>query len=300
MRRVYDSSARTSLAEYDGRVIERHRTVRGVPVPSFLYGTAWKEEDTRGLVERALAAGFRGIDTANQRKHYFEAAVGEGVRAALDRGEVSRDELFVQTKYTFARGQDHRLPYDPKAPIRDQVAQSLESSLAHFGFDAVDSLVLHGPMYRRGLADEDWEAWGAMERLHHAGKARLIGISNVTAEQLEELCGLAKIKPAFVQNRCYAEQGWDARVRAACAASGVVYQGFSLLTANGRALKRPEVEAVAARHGRSVAEVVFRFAMQLGMLPLTGTRDPDHMARDLTVYDFALSEADVDTLLRAR
>lgn len=280
--------------------MERTRVIRGLRVPTLMYGTAWKEDATRGLVEQAIAAGFRAIDTANQRKHYFEAEVGHGVRSAIARGEVSRDDLFLQTKFTFHLGQDHRLPYDPAAPIGEQVAASLASSLEHLGVAAVDSLVLHGPMYRRGLAEEDWAAWRAMEAAHASGRARLLGVSNVTAEQLEELCGLARVRPAFVQNRCYASAGWDARVRAVAGRHDVVYQGFSLLTANEHALRRPEVSAIAAAHGRTTAEIVLRFALQLGMIPLTGTTSAAHMRDDLSIYDFALAPAEVEALLAAR
>src|SRR5438552_4095216 len=100
--------------------------VQGARVPSLMYGTAWKEDSTRELVLKALNAGFRAIDTANQRKHYFEAAVGE----ALHTSGVERDELFLQTKFTYQRGQDHRLPYDPKAALANQVQQSFVSSLS--------------------------------------------------------------------------------------------------------------------------------------------------------------------------
>ena len=101
---------------------------RGVPLPSFLYGTAWKEERTAELAGLALRAGFRGIDTANQRRHYFEAGVGQGLAAAYRAGLVTRDDLFLQTKFTYVDGQDHRLPYDPSAPVATQVAQSMQSS----------------------------------------------------------------------------------------------------------------------------------------------------------------------------
>ncbi|MCA9605600.1 MAG: aldo/keto reductase [Myxococcales bacterium] len=275
------------------------RTVRGVSVPALMYGTAWKEDRTRGLVERAIEAGFRAIDTANQRKHYFEAGVGEGVRAAIDRGLVaSRDELFLQTKFTFQPGQDQRLPYDPRAPIGDQVRQSFESSLEHLGVARLDSLVLHGPMYQRILADEDWAAWNAMEGLAREGRVGLIGVSNVDASQLEELCAFSKVKPAFCQNRCFARLGWDARVREVCARHDVVYQGFSLLTANGRELHRPEVQAIAERLGRTMPEVVFAFAHALGILPLTGTSDPEHMRQDLSAVETVLDEADLEILAR--
>src|SRR4029453_3776082 len=86
-------------------------------VPDLLYGTAWKEERTQGLVELALRTGFRGIDTANQRRHYFEAAVGLGLAAAYREGVGTRDDLFLQTKYTYLAGQDHRLPHGPQAHL---------------------------------------------------------------------------------------------------------------------------------------------------------------------------------------
>ncbi len=86
-------------------------------IPDFIYWTAWKEERTAGLVEMAVRAGFRGIDTANQRRHYFEAGVGEGLAAAYRAGIVTRDDLFLQTKFTYRAGRDDRLPYDPGARV---------------------------------------------------------------------------------------------------------------------------------------------------------------------------------------
>ena len=109
------------------------RTIHGVHVPSFLYGTAWKELDTRRLVNLALQAGFRGIDTANQRKHYHEVGVGEALAEAFEKGVVKRGDLFLQTKFTHLGGQDSRLPYDPKAPVAKQVEQSCARSLEHLG-----------------------------------------------------------------------------------------------------------------------------------------------------------------------
>src|SRR5215470_6252182 len=101
--------------------------------PDFLYGTAWKEDGTAALTEQALRAGFRGIDTANQRRHYFEAGVGQALAAAYRAGIVTRADLFLQTKFTYQGGQDHRLPYDPAADLSTQVAQSMTSSLEHLG-----------------------------------------------------------------------------------------------------------------------------------------------------------------------
>src|SRR5579885_2917551 len=111
--------------------------IDGVRVPRFLYGTAWKEDETERLTALALRQGFRGIDTANQRKHYHEAGVGAAVAGAIRDGLVTRDDLFLQTKFTFRAGQDHRLPYDPAAPIAAQIAQSFESSLRHLGTETI-------------------------------------------------------------------------------------------------------------------------------------------------------------------
>src|SRR5579862_5706857 len=94
-------------------VPDRTLCIDGVQVPRFLYGTAWKEDQTQRLTELALRQGFLGIDTANQRRHYHEAAVGQAIAAAVQSRVMDRDQLFLQTKFTFRRGQDHRLPYDP-------------------------------------------------------------------------------------------------------------------------------------------------------------------------------------------
>jgi diketogulonate reductase-like aldo/keto reductase len=272
--------------------------IDSVRVPAFLYGTAWKEDQTQRLAELALGAGFRGIDTANQRRHYHEAAVGQAVAAAIAAGLVTRDDLFLQTKFTFRAGQDHRLPYDPHVPIAEQVSQSLASSLEHLGVEAIDSYLLHGPSRRSGLAADDWAAWRAMEAQHAAGRARLLGVSNVSLDQLQALCRQARVRPRFVQNRCYASQGWDRSVRKFCTAQGIVYQGFSLLTANRDALASHAVTRIAARYGRSSAQIVFRFALDVGMLPLTGTSDPEHMRQDLEVLDFRLTTEEVEQVER--
>src|SRR3954468_3288912 len=155
-----------------------------LPSPFFLYGTAWKEGRTAGLVELALRSGFHGIDTANQRRHYFEEGVGEGIAAAYRAGVVTRSNLFLQTKYTHQGGQDHRLPYDPAASLGIQVAQSLASSLEHLGTDYVDSFVLHGPSSHYGWTDADAEVWGAMRKERDAGCTRVLGVSNVSLKHL--------------------------------------------------------------------------------------------------------------------
>ena len=273
--------------------IGRHLDLNGVRVPTFLYGTAWKEERTETLTRMALEAGFQGIDTANQRRHYHEAGVGDAVRRFLQEGRLAREDLFLQSKFTYTAGQDHRLPYDPQAGYADQVNQSVKSSLAHLHTDYLDAYLLHGPSTPYGLAQADWEAWRAMEALQRSRTVRLIGVSNISADQLRQLLDGAGVKPAIVQNRCFARMRWDAEVRRLCRAHGIVYQGFSLLTANARELNCTAVHQIAVRLECSVAQVVFRFGLQAGILPLTGTTSERHMHEDLAIYDIELDAADV-------
>src|SRR3954465_11643336 len=184
-------------------------------VPDFLYGTAWKEDRTASLTELALRSGFRGIDTANQRRHYFEAGVGEALAAAYGAGIVKRADLFLQTKFTYQPGQDHRLPYDPAARLSVQVAQSLASSLQHLGTDYMDSYVLHGPSSNQ-WTDADTEVWEAMAKERDAGRARMLGVSNVSLRHLTQILSANHELPTFVQNRCYARLGWDRDIRLFC------------------------------------------------------------------------------------
>jgi diketogulonate reductase-like aldo/keto reductase len=264
-----------------------------VSAPAFLYGTAWKEDRTQELTELALRSGFRGIDTANQRRHYFEAGVGQALAAAYLAGGVTREEVFLQTKFTSRDGQDHRLPYDPSADLSTQVAQSMASSLEHLATSHVDSYVLHGPMSRGGWTMEDAEVWEAMVRERDAGRTRLLGVSNVSLRHLVEMAAQHRDTPAFVQNRCFARLGWDREVRAFCAERGIVYQGFSLLTANREVLGHPLVAHIAARSDATRAQVVFRFALAVGMLPLTGTSDPEHMEQDLASGSVAMTDDEI-------
>ena len=267
----------------------------GVPIPSLMYGTAWKKEATTELVQFAVASGFTAIDTANQLIHYQEALVGEALQALAKKG-IKRDSLFLQTKFTSVDGQGGRIPYDPSADLTTQVSQSFDSSLNHLGTDYVDSYVLHAPFQRRGLGTADWEVWTAMEGLYRGGKTKMIGVSNITGAQLAQLCEQANVKPMVVQNRCFAAFGWDKAVREICRTNGIVYQGFSLLTANREVLGNPEIHAIATRINATVAQVIFRFAMLIGMLPLTGTTNQQHMKEDLQAGQFTLTDEEVQRI----
>ena len=233
--------------------------------PAFLYGTAWKEERTAGLTELAVRTGFRAIDTANQRKHYFEAGVGEGLAATYAAGVATHGDLFLQTKFTYQQGQDDRLPYDPAASLSDQVAQSMASSLAHLGTSYVDSYVLHGPASGYEWSEEDAEVWRAMGRERDAGRTRALGVSNVSSGQLEAMAATGSELPAFVQN-------------------------------NRALLQHPPVVSIAQRESATPAQVIFRFASLIGMLPMTGTSDAKHMRQDLASAELTLTREEVQLI----
>ena len=266
-----------------------------VSIPSFIYGTAWKKDATKKLVDLAIASGFKAIDTANQLIHYQEVLVGDALLDLKQKG-IARDSLFLQTKFTPADGQDHRTPYDAAADLTTQVKQSMDSSLMHLHTDYIDSYLLHGPYSRLDLGAEDWEVWNAIEGLYQAGKTKMIGISNVSARQLNQLCEKAKIKPMVVQNRCYASMCWDKEVRNVCNTYGVIYQGFSLLTANTGVMTHPLIKEIAKRLAANVTQIIFRFAIQIGMIPLTGTTSAQHMEEDLTSEQLMLSNEDMQQI----
>lgn len=269
--------------------IKHGHSIDGISIPPILYGTAWKEDDTQRLVTQALTLGFKGIDTANQRRHYFEEAVGLGIQEFLKSSQKRRNDLFLQTKFTSIHGQDDRKPYDEFDSLTNQVKQSFASSLEHLQTDYIDSYVLHGPALSRGIIDADLEIWQAMEALVLNGKVKFLGISNVNIEQVEALYKTVSIKPSFIQNRCFAASKWDQDVRLFCEKNNIIYQGFSLLTANQPYLISTEIRKLAKQYGKTIPQVIFCFALQIGILPLTGTTNLQHMNDDLNIDDFKLS-----------
>lgn len=287
-----------------------------------IYGTAWKEELTMPCVLSALRLGYRAIDSANQRKHYFEAGVGKALEKAKSDFGISRADLFLQTKFTPARGQDHRKPYDEGAPLRDQVIQSFNDSLVKLKTDHLDSYLLHGPSSSEGLTEDDLEIWRAMEELYRSGKAKTIGISNVNRDQLSKLFDVSSVKPYFVQNRCLALSRWDKDVREFCREKGIRYQGFSLLTNNwkytGGTILRPEtrtvpqlvfnrdetretvlhppVKRMVEELGEPIQRIIFRFAQQLNIIPILGSRSEEHLKMNLNLKEFTLSDQQIELL----
>jgi len=303
---IASASAATPTSKYT--CVEPCRQLsNGVAMPLLLYGTAWKKERTEELVKLAFRNGFRGIDSANQGRHYNEAGTGTAVAASVAKGLSTRGELFLQSKYTYPRGHESGSePYDVAATVREQVRQSFASSLQKFGTDYLDSYLLHGPLVKKRLRSSDLEVWATLEELYAEGRVRAIGVSNFDAHQLSELISSAKVVPHLAQVRTFAVKGWDDRsggVRKICQEHSIVYEAYSLLTANRAALKSTAMQTVAASRKETEQQVAFRYALGLGMVVLTGTTDDAHMAQDLfvaqTLKEAPLLQPQVDSIRTA-
>ena len=266
-------------------------TAAGVKMPRLIYGTAWKKERTADLVVKAIQAGFKGIDTACQPKHYDEPLVGAALYRLKDHG-IERETLFLQTKFTPLSGQDPKqLPYDKNSPMESQVVQSFETSKKNLQTHYVDSLILHSPVAPHALM---MKVWDAMETIQKTGGARQLGISNCyDTEVMRQLYADASVKPAVVQNRFYQETQYDADLRHWCSDHGVIYQSFWTLTANPHVLVSNIVRTIAQKYNKTEVQIFFRYLSQSGIVPLTGTSSEQHMREDLSIFDFELSSDDL-------
>lgn len=256
-------------------------------MPKIIYGTAWKKDKTTALVKTAIEAGFRGIDTACQPKHYNEPGVGVALKQLFD-GSLDRKDIYIQTKFTPIDGQDPKdVPYDRNAPLQEQIFQSFEASKKNLHVDYLDGLLLHSPLesFERTLI-----AWKAFEAIHHQKGATSLGISNCyDLGFLKHLHKKAAVKPSIVQNRFYQATGYDHEIRAWCLANNVVYQSFWTLTANPHLLNHPFLLKAAQDHQKTPAQILFCFLSGLGVVPLTGTSSEQHMKEDLEISTFSLS-----------
>jgi len=273
-------------------------TSSNVQMPRLIYGTAWKKERTTELVVKAVLAGFRGIDTACQPKHYQEDLVGAALLELQQKHGIKREDLFLQTKFTSLDGQDPaRIPYDKAAPLQDQVRQSFAKSLSNLHTTYIDSLVLHSPM--RTHADT-MNVWNVFEEFHSKGAVKQLGVSNsYSLEEFERIHREAKVKPAVLQNRFRAETGYDEEIREFCKENGVTYQSFWTLTANPQVIHGKSIKAISSSRGITPEQSFFRFVMDLGIAPLTGTTCDAHMREDLAVLDQpSLSEEEISSIKR--
>ncbi|KAF1850122.1 aldo-keto reductase-like protein [Cucurbitaria berberidis CBS 394.84] len=253
--------------------------------PAFIYGTAWKNDQTKRLVKEALAAGFRRIDTAAQPRHYQEALVGEALREAYSGGAVRREDVYVQTKYTTPAGQDVKnMPYDPSAPLDAQIHTSVASSLKNLRpreeseeGSYLDCLLLHSPL---PTIEQTVQAWQLLES-YVPDRIRSLGISNVTLPTLQVIYNESTVKPSVVQNRFYPQTRYDVPLRRFCQENSITYQSFWTLTGNPALLKSKPVGALAQAAGIDQSVALYALVMDLGVVVLNGTTSSEHMQEDL-------------------
>ncbi|RMZ87943.1 hypothetical protein DV736_g4824, partial [Chaetothyriales sp. CBS 134916] len=278
-----------TCALFDRLVLNAAHLKTHSSIPAFIYGTAWKKEDTADLVYLALSNGFTAVDTAAQPKHYREDLVAAGIAKAILDGKVRRSELYLQTKFTPVHGQDRaNMPYESKSAIADQVHASVLSSLRKFNFGHVskddevrqpyiDTLVLHSPM---PSMHETLEVWQTLEQ-YVPREIGNLGVSNCNLFTLIELYERARIKPVVVQNRFYASTKYDTGVRRFCQDHGIVYQSFWTLTANPALLKSAEARHLASTLSISPAAALYSLVLGLGQTTiLNGTTKEQTMRED--------------------
>ncbi|MBO4670089.1 MAG: aldo/keto reductase [Lachnospiraceae bacterium] len=260
---------------------DTYRLLNGVEIPCIGFGT-WQTPDgdvAVNSVKCAIQTEYRHIDTA--QAYGNEEGVGEGIR----QGGVPREELFITTKLW---NNNHTY---------DLTMRTFEESLKKLGLDYVDLFLIHWPnpaMYRNRWEQANAESWKAMEELYVAGKIRAIGISNFRQHHIEALMKTAKIKPMVNQIRLCPGETQDELVEY-CREQGMILEAYSPL-GNGKIFEVPEMKALADRYGKSIAQICIRWGLQQGYLPLPKSVTPSRIEDNLKVFDFELTDADVQLI----
>ena len=259
---------------------DRVALANGGGIPCVGFGT-WKMpgEQARAAVQAALAAGYRHIDTATAYGNE------EDVGAALAASNVTRGEIFLTSKL-----------WNPDQGYGLTLA-ACERSLRWLQTDYLDLYLIHWPHDRKYF--DNWEektaeTWRAFEELYRAGKVRAIGVSNFRPHHLETLARHASVAPMADQIECHPGMPQD-ETRAYCAAHGIVVEGWSPL-GSGRAFDAPELRELAARHGKSVAQVCLRWCLQHDVIPLPKSTNAERIADNGRLFDFTLSDAEMARL----
>lgn len=264
-------------------------------IPNMIYGTAWKKENTTALVFEALKQGFRAVDTACQPKHYREDLVGFGLQKAYEVG-IKREDLFIQTKFTPIDGQDqNNMPYLESDDIEIQVEKSFETSKKNLKTSFIDAYILHSPVYPGSKLQKVWQK---MEEFYDKKEVGALGISNCyELDVLKYLYNNARIKPTIIQNRFYAQSGYDKEIRVFCKENGITYESFWSLTANPHILNSDILKNLSVKYEKGVAEIFYRFLNHINIVPLNGTTSTKHMIEDLKISEFELTNEEISSIL---
>lgn len=261
---------------------ETYTLSNSVKIPKLGLGT-WMLTDSEAAqaVRDAVAMGYRHIDTA--QAYGNEAGVGEGIRTC----GISRDELFVTSKVA-AENKSY-----------DSAAQSIDETLRKTGLDCIDMMIIHSPQpwaefrSEKRYFEENREVWRALEDAYKAGKVRAIGVSNFLEDDLENILNSCGIKPMVNQILAHISNTPLSLIDF-CNKNGIQTEAYSPI-AHGEALKNKAIADIAAKYSVTPAQLCVRYVLDLGMVALPKTANPEHMKANADV-DFNISGEDLNTL----
>ena len=257
----------------------------GVVVPQLALGT-WLIDDDKvaDAVRAAVAMGYRHVDTA--QAYANERGVGEGIHTC----GIPRNQLFVTSKVAA----EHK--------TYESAAASIDETLKLTGLDYLDMMIIHSPQpwvevnqSENRYIEGNRAAWRALEDALKAGKLRAIGVSNFLKEDIDSLWEAAEIKPMVNQVLCHISNT-PLDLIDYCQNRGIVMEAYSPV-AHGEAMKNPAIRTMAEKYGVSIPQLCIRYDLQLGMITLPKTANPDHMKSNGEV-DFTISVEDMETLKR--
>lgn len=264
---------------------ETYTLPNGVEIPKLGLGTWMIEDDVvADAVKKAVEIGYRHVDTAQAYQN--ERGVGEGIRES----GVARDELFVTTKL--------------EAGIKsyEDAKAAIEGSLETMGLDYIDLMIIHSPQPWQNFAGDDrffegnLAAWKALEEAYDAGKLRAIGVSNFQKEDLENLISNASVKPMLNQILTHVSNT-PFELIDFIKSNDMLVEAYSPV-GHGKIFDNKEIKSMADKYNVSIAQLCIRYVLQLGLLPLPKTANPDHMKNNADV-DFEISAEDMETLKNA-
>jgi diketogulonate reductase-like aldo/keto reductase len=261
---------------------ETYKLSNGVEIPKLGLGT-WMIEnaDVVQAVKDAVAIGYRHIDTA--QAYGNEAGVGEAIRGC----GVSRDELFITSKLA------------AEVKSYEEAVKAIDESLEKMGLDQLDLMIIHSPQPWAEFSGDDRyfegnrEAWRALEKAYEAGKLRAIGVSNFERADLDNILGACTVVPVVNQVLAHISNTPHELI-AYSQEHDVLVEAYSPI-AHGELLKNEQVREIATRYAVSVPQLSIRYTLQLGLLPLPKTTNPEHMKSNADV-DFQISGDDMETL----
>lgn len=262
---------------------EKYTLPNGVEIPKLGLGTWFiSNENAEQAVKDAIKLGYRHIDTAQAYEN--EKGIGEGVRTC----GVTREEIFVTTK----------LAAEVKS-YKEAIA-SIDASLHKMGLDYVDLMIIHSPQPWMEFAKEDRffegnsEAWRALEEAYKAGKLRSIGLSNFIEPDITNILDFSSVKPMVNQILAHISNTPKELIQY-CQDKGILVEAYSPI-GHGELLKNTELVEMAKKYGISVPQLCIRYTLQLGLVSLPKTANPEHMKFNADV-DFVISEEDMNLLL---